>query len=64
MIRKLQNIGATFGIVSSAAASFCAGVASTTFAVYFLSSNPKPRSALWRSNSARVSALRSPRRSF
>ena len=29
-MRKLQNSGATFGMVSSAAACFCSGVASTT----------------------------------
>ena len=54
MMRKLQKSGATFGMVSSAAACFCSDVASTTLAVYFLGSRPKPRSPLCFSNSARV----------
>ena len=40
MMRKVQNIGATFGMVSRAAILICSSVASVTFGVYFLSSRP------------------------
>ena len=43
---------------------FCSGVASTTFAVYFLSSSPKPRSPLYSWKRAFVSTLVSPARSL
>ena len=64
MIRNAQNIGATRGIVSAAASLICSGVASTTFAVYFLSSSAWPRSSLVSSKRWRTSGLLSPPRIF
>lgn len=54
MKRKLQNIGATCGMVSHAALSTMAGVAWRTSATYFFSNRPKPRSA-WRASNAAFS---------
>ena len=64
MIRKLQNIGATFGIVSSAAMPLLLGRGVDDVGRVLLQQQAKAEVALCLSNSARGSGLWSPLRSF